>query len=159
PKQYDFGGLATSHGGPAGRTEMPRGSVSSDGGSAYYVGIFVPTHVRKPKAPTTVGTSADPAFNTAFDPMLVSALANGARFVALGVVKAGKLYYANAYTLAEDTYQPVNVTSNFRLASVAKSITSIAIMKLYENGTKAKSPALQLTESVPAALGNLFTPL
>ena len=124
----------------------------------YYVRIYAPTHLRKAKAKTKIGLSAHSAFDV-LDDVVAKTLDNGARHAALAVVRDGKLYYAKAFTRAEDTYEPVKPTSNFRLASLAKPITSIAIMKLYENGLKNLTPSLELGESVPDALGSLFTPL
>jgi len=59
---------------------------------------------------------------------------NGLKGVALAVVKDEKLVFARGYGYADEENQ-IQVTPNnlFRLASVSKLITAVAIMKLVEN--------------------------
>ncbi|MEO8823832.1 MAG: serine hydrolase domain-containing protein, partial [Ginsengibacter sp.] len=55
--------------------------------------------------------------------------------MSLAVSKNGKLVYAKGYGEANtDTHEKVTTESQFRIASVSKLITSVAIMKLVENG-------------------------
>lgn len=54
---------------------------------------------------------------------------------ALAVAKDGRLVYARGFGLADrEANQVVQPESLFRIASVSKSITSVAILKLYEEG-------------------------
>ncbi len=55
--------------------------------------------------------------------------------VSIAIVKDGKLVYAKGYGYGEkDEKEIASATSLFRLASVSKPITSVAIMKLVEQG-------------------------
>lgn len=54
---------------------------------------------------------------------------------ALAIVKDGKLIYARGFGYADrDTKEPVQPESLFRIASVSKPITAVAILKLVEQG-------------------------
>jgi N-acyl-D-amino-acid deacylase len=54
---------------------------------------------------------------------------------ALAVVRDGRLVYARGYGFADrERSEPVRADSLFRLASVSKPITALAIMKLFESG-------------------------
>lgn len=54
---------------------------------------------------------------------------------ALAVVKDGRLVYAKGYGWADrEKKAPVTPTSLFRIASVSKPITAVAVMKLIEEG-------------------------
>src|SRR5436190_1030338 len=72
---------------------------------------------------------------------------------ALAVVKNQRLVYARDYGWADrDTKIPVKADSLFRIASVSKPITAVAVMKLIEDGkldfdTKA-IPLLGLTPAI-----------
>ncbi|MEO6894527.1 MAG: serine hydrolase domain-containing protein [Ginsengibacter sp.] len=58
--------------------------------------------------------------------------------LSLAVSKDGKLVYAKGYGEANtDTHEKVTTESQFRIASVSKLLTSVAIMKLVENGKVA----------------------
>lgn len=78
---------------------------------------------------------ADPAFR-AFDDTLASYMiqrhiAGGA----LAVVKNGRIAYTRGYGWADaDKQEPVQPTSLFRIASLSKSITALAVMKLVQEG-------------------------
>lgn len=55
--------------------------------------------------------------------------------VSIAITKNGKLVYAKGYGLADSANaSPVTTQSLFRIASVSKPVTSIAIMKLVESG-------------------------
>src|SRR5437773_2736787 len=54
---------------------------------------------------------------------------------ALAVVKDRRLVYARGYGLADrEKGEPVRAGSVFRIASVSKTITAVAVMKLVEEG-------------------------
>ena len=54
---------------------------------------------------------------------------------AVGIVKDGRLVFARGYGFMDDkTYDPVGPRSLFRIASVSKLITGVAVMKLHEEG-------------------------
>ena len=52
----------------------------------------------------------------------------------VAITKDGRLVYARGYTWDQPDVEPVQPTSLFRTASIAKSITSIAIHQLIEQG-------------------------
>jgi CubicO group peptidase (beta-lactamase class C family) len=52
----------------------------------------------------------------------------------LAITKNGRLVYARGYTWDQSDVEPVQPTSLFRTGSIAKSITSIAIHQLIEDG-------------------------
>jgi len=60
---------------------------------------------------------------------------NGFPGMSLAVSKNGKLVYQKGYGLADvESGQKVSIDSRFRVASVSKLITSVAIMKLVQDG-------------------------
>ncbi len=53
----------------------------------------------------------------------------------IGVVQDGKLIYAKGFGTAEaSTGRPVTPQTNFRIASISKTFTAIAVMQLWEQG-------------------------
>lgn len=59
---------------------------------------------------------------------------NGLKGVAVAIVKDEKLVFVKGYGFAnEETAVPVNPNNLFRIASVSKLVTAVAIMKLAEN--------------------------
>ncbi len=57
----------------------------------------------------------------------------GIQGLSLAIARRGKLVFAKGYGKADDT-QPMHTDNRFRIASVSKPITSVAIMKLIEEG-------------------------
>lgn len=56
--------------------------------------------------------------------------------VSIAIVKNGKLVYAKGYGYADQSAAtPVTTTSKFRISSISKSVTSVAIMKLLGAGS------------------------
>ncbi len=62
---------------------------------------------------------------------------------ALAIVHGTKLVYARGYTLAEPGWPTAEPTTYFRLASVSKTITALAVYQLIEAGKLALSDTLQ----------------
>ena len=53
----------------------------------------------------------------------------------IGVVQDGKLIYAKGFGLADaKTIRPITPQTNFRIASISKTFTAIAVMQLWEQG-------------------------
>jgi CubicO group peptidase (beta-lactamase class C family) len=72
---------------------------------------------------------------------------------AVAVVKDGKLLFARGYGYADvETHQPVEADALFRIASVSKPITSVAILKLVDEGK------LSLDDHPFAILSDLAAP-
>jgi len=59
---------------------------------------------------------------------------HGIRASSVAITKDGRLVYARGYTWDQPDAEPVQPTSLFRTGSIAKSITSIAIHQLIEDG-------------------------
>ncbi len=61
-------------------------------------------------------------------------VSHGIRAASVAITKDGRLVYARGYTWDRPDVEPVQPTSLFRNGSIAKSITSIAIHQLIEDG-------------------------
>lgn len=70
---------------------------------------------------------------------------------ALAVVKAGRLVYARGYGWADrEKGRPVTPTSLFRIASLSKPVTAVAVLKLVEQGKlKLEARALDYLDLPP----------
>jgi CubicO group peptidase (beta-lactamase class C family) len=66
-----------------------------------------------------------------------------ARHASLAIVHGTKLVYARGYTFAETDWPIAQPTTRFRLASVSKTITSLAVFQLIEAGSLALTDTLQ----------------
>jgi len=89
-------------------------------------------------------TVSAPVYNPAIDDAAQSVLeGSGIRGMSAAVVDGTRLVYAAGYTLAEPGYPVVLPTTMFRLASVSKTITAIAIQQLIANGTIHLNDTLQ----------------
>jgi CubicO group peptidase (beta-lactamase class C family) len=65
------------------------------------------------------------------------------RQAALAIVNGKKLVYARGYTTAEPDWPSTQPTTYFRLASVSKTITALAIFQLIDSGSLALTDTLQ----------------
>jgi CubicO group peptidase (beta-lactamase class C family) len=54
--------------------------------------------------------------------------------IAIGIVKSNQIVYLKGFGVADPSGRPVNPQTPFRLASVSKTITALAIMQLVEAG-------------------------
>jgi len=99
-------------------------------------------------APAPTVDVAAPAIDAAIQ---VFMQANGVRGAALAIVNGVKLVYARGYTWAEPGYPVTRPTTLFRVASMAKVITSILIHQLIE------AKRLHYDDTLGALL-NLTTP-
>jgi CubicO group peptidase (beta-lactamase class C family) len=66
-----------------------------------------------------------------------------ARHAALAIVHRKKLVYARGYTLAEPSWPEAEPTTRFRIASVSKTVTALAVVQLIERKRLALSDTLQ----------------
>jgi CubicO group peptidase (beta-lactamase class C family) len=84
---------------------------------------------------TPVTGAADPRLEP-FDRLMTSFVAeHQAPGAALAVTRHGKLVYARGFGYADlDAHEPVEPTSLFRIASVSKPITAVAVLQLVERG-------------------------
>jgi CubicO group peptidase (beta-lactamase class C family) len=94
---------------------------------------FAAVWIRKPRTWTTTG-----AFNpslSSFDTTVQAFMqARGIRGGALAVTKDSRLVYARGYRWDGSTVDNVNPDSLFRIASLSKPLTSMAIMRLVQEG-------------------------
>ncbi len=87
-----------------------------------------------------------------FDDLLTQFIAaNAVPGAALAVTRDGKLVYARGYGYADrEQNKPVAPTATFRIASISKPITAVAILQLVEVGKiKLDDPALKYVQLKP----------
>ncbi len=82
------------------------------------------------------------------------------RGASLAIARNGRLVWARGYGLADaDLGQPVQPTSIFRVGSITKTITAIAVMKLVEDGELGlDAPAFALLPDIRPLSGRLGDP-
>jgi N-acyl-D-amino-acid deacylase len=78
----------------------------------------------------------DPASIPSFDQAMEDQLrANGIAGGSLAVVQGGRLVHAKGYGMADvDAKTPVSADSLFRIASISKPITAVAVLRLVQDG-------------------------
>jgi CubicO group peptidase (beta-lactamase class C family) len=103
----------------------------------YLSAIFAKSLVTVQKQFTATG----PVANADIDNVIMQAMQNGGpqgggpvRHASLAIVHGTQLVYARGYTWAEPDWPVVQPTTCFRLASVSKTPTALAIYKLIEDG-------------------------
>jgi CubicO group peptidase (beta-lactamase class C family) len=120
-------------------------AAGADASSARLAAIFVKSQSVTPLAFTATG----PVANAAIDAQVETVLEAWpvARQAALAIVHNTKhntkLVYARGYTYAEPDWPQVQPTTYFRLASVSKTVTALAIFQLIEGGQLALGDTLQ----------------
>ncbi len=78
---------------------------------------------------------ANPDLKPFDDLMIAFVTEQGAPGAALAVTKDGRLVYARGFGLADrKTREPVEPTSLFRIASISKPVTAVAVLQLVERG-------------------------
>jgi len=127
--------------------------VSLQGGGSgsgiRYAVVFAQQVQPLPRQFTVAAPAYIPAMDTAVQSVLETSKIRG---MSLAVVDGTRLVYAAGYTLAEPGYPVVLPTTMFRLASVSKTVTAIAIQQLIENGT------IRLTDTMQSILQLLPPP-
>jgi len=115
-------------------------AAGSSKSSARFATIFA-----KREAPTAREWNATgPRVNADIDDVLNTIMqATPVRHASLAIVKGKKLVYARAYTWAEPDWPVVQPTTRFRLASVSKLVTALAIYQLVEEGKLSLGDTLQ----------------
>jgi hypothetical protein len=82
-----------------------------------------------------VFTARGPVANADIDNVLKNAMmTQPVRQVSLAIVKGTRLVYARGYTYAEPDWPAAEPTTLFRLASVSKTVTALALFQLIEEG-------------------------
>jgi len=68
----------------------------------------------------------------------------------LAIIKDGKVFYSKAYGMADlETHAPATTSTNYRLASVTKQFTAMAVMMLVDRGKLSLDS--RLTDVLPGA--------
>jgi CubicO group peptidase (beta-lactamase class C family) len=115
-------------------------AAGSDKNSARLAAIFVKSENTVPKQFTATGPTA----NTGIDKVIRQAMQDSpVRHASLAIVYRTKLVYARGYAMAEPDWPAVQPTTCFRLASVSKCSTALAIYQLIEAGMLKLTHTLQ----------------
>ena len=112
-----------------------------DAASATFAALFVQEQTTVPRAFSATG----PVANLEIDEAVLSALEAypTVRHAALAIVRGTQLVYARGYTLAEPDWPIVQPTTCFRLASVSKVVTALAVYQLLESGALDAATSVQ----------------
>jgi CubicO group peptidase (beta-lactamase class C family) len=115
-------------------------AAGSDAVSARFAAIFTQTEAVTPKQFHAVGPTA----NIAIDAVVQAGMQGSpVRQAALAIVQGKRLVYARGYTYAEADWPLAQPTTYFRLASVSKTVTALAVFQLIEEGKLHLSDTLQ----------------
>src|SRR5438067_4733608 len=115
-------------------------AAGDDKVSARFAAIFVKSEDKVAKQFHAKG----PVESAAIDAIIKQAMTDSpVRHASLAIVHGTKLVYARGYTMAEPDWPQVEPTTCFRLASVSKSVTALAVYQLIEKGSLKLSHKLQ----------------
>ncbi len=100
--------------------------------SARFAALFAKGEDRVARRASATG----PVANLAIDAIVQETMGEypATRHGSLAIVQGKRLVYARAYTFAEPSWPIVQPTTRFRLASVSKTITALAVLTLIEHG-------------------------
>ena len=107
-------------------------ACGADAASARFAALFVQQQTIVPREFTATGPVADAGIDNIVQAMMQ--MYPTVRHAALAIVHGTKLVYARGYTLAEPDWPIVQPTTFFRLASVSKLVTALAIFQLIAEG-------------------------
>jgi CubicO group peptidase (beta-lactamase class C family) len=113
----------------------------ADAASARFAALFVQQQAIVPRQFTPTG----PVANKHIDDVVRAMMQTDptVRHAALAIVHGTKLVYARGYTLAEPDWPIVQPTTFFRLASVSKLVTALAVFQLLETGALDAARSVQ----------------
>ncbi len=109
------------------------------------------------QSPLPITGTAVPGL-TAFDRVMIELMTKYSIVGgSLSATKEGRLVYARGFGLADkEANQPVQPESLFRIASISKPITAVAILKLYEEGKlDLDAKAFKLLDNLPLPPGGV----
>jgi CubicO group peptidase (beta-lactamase class C family) len=110
------------------------------GADTRYTALFARQEEPVPQTFTPVGPTA----NAAIDNVMLKAMCDSPVFNAsLAIVHGKKLVYARAYSYGEPDWPICQPTSRFRIASVSKFVTALAVYQLIGEGKLALTDKLQ----------------
>ncbi len=116
-------------------------AAGSSAASAHFAALFVHNEDTVAKHFTATGPVANPDINAVVLQTMQSSPV--VRQAALAIVHGTQLVYARGYTLAEPDWPIAQPTTFFRLASVSKTVTALAVLQLIESGALDLSDTLQ----------------
>ncbi|MFM7149491.1 MAG: serine hydrolase domain-containing protein [Gemmataceae bacterium] len=97
--------------------------------------VVRPDEPAEKKLPPPIHGKADPAFESIDQFMALFLEKSNFPGASLAMGRAGKMEYARAYGYAHrEAKQPMRTDSLFRISSVSKALTAVAIMQLVERG-------------------------
>jgi CubicO group peptidase (beta-lactamase class C family) len=106
-------------------------AAGASAGAARFATILVRNDAIVPRRWSATG----PVANAEIDGVMKAVMTrSGIRQASLAIVKDGRLVYARGYTFAEDGWPVTQPTTCFRLASVSKTVTALALYRLIERG-------------------------
>jgi CubicO group peptidase (beta-lactamase class C family) len=115
-------------------------AAGSSASSARFAALFVQSEDTIAKQFQATG----PVANTDIDNVIREAMTDSpVRNASLAIVNGTKLVYARGYTMAEPDWPVVQPTTFFRMASVSKTVTALAVFQLIETGKLKLSDKLQ----------------
>ena len=107
-------------------------AAGPDAASARFAALFVQQQTIVSRKFTATGPVANANIDNVVRTMMQTSPT--VRHAALAIVHGTKLVYARGYTLAEPDWPIVQPTTFFRLASVSKVVTALAVFQLLETG-------------------------
>jgi CubicO group peptidase (beta-lactamase class C family) len=115
-------------------------AAGSNASSARFAALFVQSENTVSKQFHATG----PVANNDIDNIIRQAMQDSpVRHASLAIVHGTKLVYARGYTMAEPDWPVVQPTTFFRMASVSKTVTALAVFQLIEAGKLKLSDKLQ----------------
>jgi CubicO group peptidase (beta-lactamase class C family) len=115
-------------------------AAGATAGSARFATILVRNDAVLPRQWNATG----PVANAEIDGVMQAVMARSRiRQASLAIVKDARLVYARGYTFAEDGWPVTQPTTCFRLASVSKTVTALALYQLIERGRLKLSDRMQ----------------
>jgi len=115
-------------------------AAGADRATATFAVVFAQNEDPAARTWTVTG----PVENEAIDAVMHRAMAKSpVRQAAIAIVHGTRLVYARGYTLAEPEWPVIQPTTFFRLASVSKSVASLALFQLLESGDLHLTDKLQ----------------
>jgi CubicO group peptidase (beta-lactamase class C family) len=121
-------------------------------GASVNAARFAALFVQREEAIERKFTATGPTQNAAIDDVIAKYMkAQPLRQASIAIVKGTKLVYARGYTYAEPDWPVTQPTTLFRLASVSKTVTALALFQLVEENK------LKLTDTLQSIL-QLKTP-
>jgi CubicO group peptidase (beta-lactamase class C family) len=116
-------------------------AAGSSATAARFAALFVQTEDIVAKRFSATGPIANAKIDNAVQEIMQTYPV--ARHASLTVVHGKRLVYARGYTLAEQSWPVVQPTTHFRVASVSKTVTALAVFQLIEHKTLALTDTLQ----------------